>query len=72
VSEGARHWLVEAGYDPSYGARPIKWPIQKFLEGSVVEGQTVLVDVYDDKLAFVLKVTERGLLGLQEKVTAPE
>ena len=63
---------MEAGYDPSYGAQPIKRTIQKFLEGSVVEDQTVLVDVYDDKLASVLKVTERGLLGLQEKVTASE
>ena len=32
LSEGAKRWLAEAGYDPVYGARPLKRTIQKSLQ----------------------------------------
>ena len=57
VSEAARDFLGRAGYDPVYGARPLKRAIQQYLqnslamellEGKVHEGQTVNVD-YDPK-----------------------
>ena len=47
------HWLAERGYDPVYGARPLKRVIQKelldplalmILDGSLHEGETVRVD----------------------------
>jgi ATP-dependent Clp protease ATP-binding subunit ClpB len=50
----AREHLAAAGYDPSYGARPLKRVIQKeletplgklLLEGRIQDGQTVLVDL---------------------------
>jgi ATP-dependent Clp protease ATP-binding subunit ClpB len=60
--EASRH-LVRVGYDPAYGARPLKRAIQKhvgtqlgqlLLEGSIRDGQTVVID-YDhasDRLIF--------------------
>ena len=56
LSDAAKRHLVKAGYDPVYGARPLKRSIQKELEtplgrkilaGEVTEGQQVVVD-YDD------------------------
>jgi ATP-dependent Clp protease ATP-binding subunit ClpB len=55
LSDAARTHLVRTGYDPNYGARPLKRAIQKeiettlgrlILQGKVRDGQTVLVD-YD-------------------------
>ncbi|KAA0682087.1 ATP-dependent chaperone ClpB [Azospirillum brasilense] len=52
VDEAATQWLAEAGYDPVYGARPLKRVIQRelqnplatmILEGRVADGQTVKV-----------------------------
>jgi ATP-dependent Clp protease ATP-binding subunit ClpB len=54
LSEAARTHLVRSGYDPNYGARPLKRAIQKeietplarlLLEGKVRDGQTVDVDL---------------------------
>lgn len=53
LTDAARTFLVSEGYDPAYGARPLKRAIQrevetpmarKILEGSVRDGQKVLVD----------------------------
>jgi ATP-dependent Clp protease ATP-binding subunit ClpB len=57
VAKEARDFLARAGYDPVYGARPLKRAIQQYLqnslamellEGKIHEGQTVNVD-YDPK-----------------------
>ena len=57
VTEAAKEHLVRVGYDPAYGARPLKRVIQKevetalgrqLLEGRVRDGQTVVVD-YDPR-----------------------
>jgi ATP-dependent Clp protease ATP-binding subunit ClpB len=37
VSEAARNWLADKGYDPSYGARPLKRVIQKSLQDPLAE-----------------------------------
>jgi ATP-dependent Clp protease ATP-binding subunit ClpB len=59
VSEEAVAWLAHAGYDPAYGARPLKRVIQRhiadplalaLLEGRYAEGDTVRVDVAGDDL----------------------
>ncbi|SHM71023.1 ATP-dependent Clp protease ATP-binding subunit ClpC [Caldanaerovirga acetigignens] len=64
VSEKAKEWLVKKGFDPMYGARPLRRVIQKevedslseeILKGSVSPGDVVLVDVEDDKLTFKKK-----------------
>jgi ATP-dependent Clp protease ATP-binding subunit ClpB len=52
LDEAARTWLAERGYDPVYGARPLKRVIQRalenplamlVLEGKVVDGDTIAV-----------------------------
>jgi ATP-dependent Clp protease ATP-binding subunit ClpC len=37
-SEDAEHFLMEKGYDPSFGARPLRRTIQKYVEDPLVEG----------------------------------
>jgi ATP-dependent Clp protease ATP-binding subunit ClpB len=61
VTDAAKEQLVEAGWDPTYGARPLKRAIQRLvenplalrlLEGDFAEGDTVLVDAQDGELVF--------------------
>jgi ATP-dependent Clp protease ATP-binding subunit ClpB len=61
LSDAAKEQLVEAGWDPTYGARPLKRAIQRLvenplalrlLEGEFAEGDTVRVDSPDGELAF--------------------
>ncbi|MEO5824937.1 MAG: ATP-dependent chaperone ClpB [Gemmatimonadales bacterium] len=61
VTPRAMQWLGEAGYDPLYGARPLKRVIQRelqnpiameVLQGAYSEGDTVTVDVGPDGLVF--------------------
>ncbi len=65
LSDAARNYIADLGYDPVYGARPLKRAIQrelqnpiatKLLENTFVDGDTILVDLVDDKLAFDKKV----------------
>ncbi|MGE0722932.1 MAG: AAA family ATPase, partial [Alphaproteobacteria bacterium] len=60
LDETARTWLGNAGYDPTYGARPLKRVIQRelqnplaqmILEGKVKDGETVGVGVEAGKLS---------------------
>ncbi|MBF4575767.1 ATP-dependent Clp protease ATP-binding subunit [Frondihabitans sp. VKM Ac-2883] len=57
VTPDARAWLAERGYDPIYGARPLRRLMQRqiddnlaraLLGGVIVDGDTVLVDVESD------------------------
>ncbi|WP_027284853.1 ATP-dependent chaperone ClpB [Rubritepida flocculans] len=59
LTDAAVEWLSEAGYDPVYGARPLRRVIQRhvqdrlagmLLEGAVKPGETVLVDASPDGL----------------------
>jgi ATP-dependent Clp protease ATP-binding subunit ClpB len=61
LSEAAKEHVAEAGWDPTYGARPLKRALQRLvenplalqlLEGSFGEGDTVRVDVSDGELVF--------------------
>jgi ATP-dependent Clp protease ATP-binding subunit ClpB len=61
LTERAKDFLVQEGYDPSYGARPLKRTIQRrvldplamrVLEGEFHEGDHVVVDVGPDGLFF--------------------
>ena len=62
VSDDARAWLARRGYDPAYGARPLRRFIQRhigdrlalaLLEGRYEDGATVKVDVAEDDLALL-------------------
>ena len=61
LAPAARTWLAQQGYDPAFGARPLRRAIQKFIEsplsvellgGKFAAGGTVKVDVEDDKIIF--------------------
>jgi ATP-dependent Clp protease ATP-binding subunit ClpB len=65
LSEAAKNYLAEMGYDPQFGARPLKRVIQRevenriaraILEGNVHDGSRVVIDHVDGKL--VLKVEQ--------------
>jgi ATP-dependent Clp protease ATP-binding subunit ClpB len=62
VSEAAREYLAEVGYDPDYGARPLKRAIQRelqdplamqILSGEFSEGETIRVDRGEQGLVFI-------------------
>ena len=62
-TDSARKWIGEKGYDPTYGARPLKRFLQKQVEtqlaralvaGEVAEGNKVSFSVMDDQL--VMKI----------------
>ncbi|MCV3216756.1 ATP-dependent chaperone ClpB [Plectonema radiosum NIES-515] len=66
ISQAACDRLVEIGYDPVYGARPIKRAIQrevenaiatKLLENTFISGDTIVIDKGDNGLTFNKKVT---------------
>ena len=64
LSQRAKEFVIEGGYDPVYGARPLKRFIQKNVEtltaklilgGTVNTGDTVLIDLVDGKLEAIIK-----------------
>ena len=59
LTDGARAWLGRVGYDPVYGARPLKRAVQKYLQdpladailrGDVPDGSSLTIDEGDGKL----------------------
>ena len=65
LTERARAWLGRVGYDPVYGARPLKRAIQRYLQdpladlllrGEVPDGSTVTIDEGDGELAFTIRM----------------
>jgi ATP-dependent Clp protease ATP-binding subunit ClpB len=75
VSSGARDWLAIAGYDPAYGARPLRRLVQsaigdqlarKLLGGEVRDGNTVVVDVDMDRDALTV-----GTAGIVDTAPRP-
>ena len=57
LTEGAKDFITEHGYDPAYGARPLKRYLQKHVEtlaariilaGNISQGQTIVIDVAED------------------------
>ena len=61
LSDTAIDFLAELGYDPVYGARPLKRAIQRYLETAIAKsilrgefqgGDTIFVDVEDERLTF--------------------
>jgi ATP-dependent Clp protease ATP-binding subunit ClpC len=61
LTESARAWLARKGYDPQFGARPLRRAVQRFLEnplstqllkGNVRPGDLVVIDEVNDALTF--------------------
>jgi ATP-dependent Clp protease ATP-binding subunit ClpB len=63
LTEAAKRWLGRVGYDPVYGARPLKRAVQRYLQdplaerllaGEIPDGSTVTIDEGDGALGFVV------------------
>ncbi len=71
VSDRFKELVVQEGYNPSYGARPLRRAIMRLLEdslaeamlsGEITDGDTALIDVDDDSQVRVKKSQKRELL----------
>jgi ATP-dependent Clp protease ATP-binding subunit ClpB len=69
LTPAAKEMVFTEGYDPNYGARPLKRAIQrvvqdplamKILDGEVLHGDHVVVDSKDGKLSFEVQHREAG------------
>lgn len=76
-TQAALDWLARAGYDPMYGARPLKRVIQreienqlslKMLEGQFQDGDRIVIDVNDDELTF----KKEAQLAVSSAVSSPQ
>jgi ATP-dependent Clp protease ATP-binding subunit ClpC len=78
LSKAAKEFLADRGYDPAYGARPLRRAIQKYLEDPIAEellkgkfpAGTVLqvkVNKKTNELKFVTPVTEKGDGDVEEE-----
>ena len=72
LDEKAKDFLVQKGYDPTYGARPMRRSVERFLEdplaeeilkGNLHEGDPVQVTVENDKLLFTQSSPAAGALS---------
>ncbi len=70
-TEAAREWLARTGYDPVYGARPLKRLIQKeienplalkMLQGEFGDGDQIVIDSLNDELVFKRREKEPSLV----------
>ncbi len=72
LDEKAKDFLVSRGYDPQYGARPMRRAVERFLEdplaeeilrGAFHEGEPLLVSAEGDHLTFSQKAAAEGALS---------
>ncbi|HKQ36454.1 MAG TPA: ATP-dependent Clp protease ATP-binding subunit, partial [Verrucomicrobiae bacterium] len=72
LDDKAKDFLVQKGYDPTYGARPMRRSVERFLEdplaeeilkGNLHEGDPVQVTVENDKLLFTQSSPAAGALS---------
>jgi ATP-dependent Clp protease ATP-binding subunit ClpC len=79
LSDEARTWLAEAGYDPAFGARPLRRALQKHIEsplsvkilqGEFKEGDTVIVD-HEEEEGIVFQRYDKGTaIEIKDEVSA--
>jgi ATP-dependent Clp protease ATP-binding subunit ClpB len=71
LTDDAREFIARAGFDPVYGARPLKRFVQREVEtrigraiiaGLIIDGSTITVDVQDGELV-VTHAAEEGVQG---------
>jgi ATP-dependent Clp protease ATP-binding subunit ClpC len=79
LTDAARKWLAKEGYDPAFGARPLRRAIQKYVEsplsvellsGKYKDGATVQVDVDEEKNKIVFQKSEPVKKKSQQEVEA--
>lgn len=67
LTDAARTYLADKGYDPAFGARPLQRVIQReiqdplalqLLSGQIRDGETITVDAGEDGLVFGTSATD--------------
>ena len=85
ITESARTFLIEEGYDEKYGARPLRRTLQRLVEdplsvdllkGRFKQGSTIVVDLKEGKIAFRTKrerksVAKKDTPQLPQEVAVP-
>jgi ATP-dependent Clp protease ATP-binding subunit ClpC len=80
LTDAARQWLAKEGYDPAFGARPLKRAIQKnvesplsvkLLEGEFKDGGNVQVDVDEKENKIVFEISETTAKKKKKKKEEP-
>jgi ATP-dependent Clp protease ATP-binding subunit ClpC len=70
ITDEAKSWLAKVGFDPVYGARPLRRAVERYVEnplstkvllGEFKEGDTVTVDLAGDELTFSTEVAQVAL-----------
>jgi len=79
LTDAAREWLAREGYDPAFGARPLRRALQrhvesalsvKILQGEFEEGDTVIVD-FDESEGVIFRRPDEGAeVRIEEEVSA--
>ena len=80
VTDAARSWLADEGYDPAYGARPLRRLVQReigdrlarmLLVGEVLDGQKVVVDRVDGSEGLTLRAEGEAHLPSASSAASP-
>ena len=80
VTNAARSWLADEGYDPAYGARPLRRLVQReigdrlarmLLAGEVLDGQKVVVDKVDGSEGLTLRAEGEAHLPSASSAASP-
>ena len=80
VTDAARSWLADEGYDPAYGARPLRRLVQReigdrlarmLLAGEVLDGQKVVVDKVDGSEGLTLRTEGEAHLPSASSAASP-
>ena len=80
VTDAARSWLADEGYDPAYGARPLRRLVQReigdrlarmLLAGEVLDGQKVVVDKVDGSDGLTLRAEGEAHLPSASSAASP-
>ena len=80
VTDAARSWLADEGYDPAYGARPLRRLVQReigdrlarmLLAGEVLDGQKVVVDRVDGSDGLTLRAEGEAHLPSASSAASP-
>ncbi|MFC2039149.1 AAA family ATPase, partial [Chloroflexota bacterium] len=67
ITDAAKSWIAKVGFDPIYGARPLRRAVERYIEnplstkvlkGEFKEGDSILVDLNEDELTFTPGVAQ--------------
>ena len=67
LSSEAEDWLLEKGYQPKYGARPLKRCIQRYVEDSLSEYLIKGKFKEGDRISVIVKDSELGMIRKSKK-----